>query len=142
MAIEPVKIPYNLSLFELQTIVRKVQEALWKDGPTGEWLLPEDCDFDSIGVGSRIAAILEEYDLQPVEVEEEPDEPAEGDLTTEDHIRFWQHQYGYRVPVVIVPGEEDWCPHVKAWMDKEQYWPNVWFCSDHGNWLLLSLEDE
>jgi hypothetical protein len=141
MAIEPVKIPYNLTLFELQIIVRKVQEALWKDGPTGEWVLPEECEIDR-EIAATIAEILEEYDLQPVEIEEEPEEPVEGDLTTEDHVRFWQHQYGHRVPVVIVPGEDDWRPHVKAWMDKEHYWPNVWWVSDHWNWNRVSLEDE
>lgn len=31
---------------------------------------------------------------------------------------------------------------VKAWMDKQQFWPNVWTVSDHGNAHLMDLSDE
>ena len=31
---------------------------------------------------------------------------------------------------------------VKQHMEKEGYWPNAWFISDHGNAHLIDLEDE
>lgn len=27
---------------------------------------------------------------------------------------------------------------VKAWMEEQEYWPNVWFVSDHGNAHLIT----
>lgn len=72
----------------------------------------------------------------------EPDEPQEGDLVTEDHQRFFRFGMNDRWPVVRVSEDEDWRIHVKAYMDRAMYWPNVWFISDHGNAHLLSLEDE
>ncbi len=90
--IEPSTKVTDLTVFQLQTIVRKVQEALWKDGPTGEWILPEVADTsagETLAMVEAIDAILTDYELAPVETEDEPTEPEEGDLTTEDHIRFW-----------------------------------------------------
>lgn len=74
---------------------------------------------------------------------EEGSEPEEGDYLTEDHIRFYQ--YGKLVVEVPLDKErsyKDWRSFVKAHMDKGKFWPNVWFISDHGNYLLLSLEEE
>ena len=68
-------------------------------------------------------------------------EPLEGDLVTEDHVRFWQYGMNRRKPVVTTT-EEDWRPAVKLWMDQQQYWPSVWWISDHGNAHLLRLEDK
>lgn len=31
---------------------------------------------------------------------------------------------------------------IRNWMEKNQYWPNVWNVSDHGNMSLRELEDE
>ena len=72
----------------------------------------------------------------------EPHEPQEEDLVTDDHQRFFRFGMSNRKPVVQVPEDEDWREHVKAYMDRTMYWPNVWFISDHGNAHLLSLEDK
>lgn len=79
-----------------------------------------------------------------------PVEPQEDDYTTEDHIHFYQYgKLVVTVPKVILPGfkgddceVDDWRPHVKAHMDKEQFWPNVFWISDHGNAHLLSWGDK
>ena len=92
----------------------------------------------------------EEYKLYSVTITkgpdygevDEPDEPQEEDLVTEDHQRFFRFGMNDRRPVVQVPEDEDWRIHVKAYVDRTMYWPNVWFISDHGNAHLLSLEDK
>lgn len=75
-------------------------------------------------------------DDEEEEEDEGEGEPEEGDYTTEDHIHFYQ----YGKCVVVVPDGEEWAAVVKAHMDREQFWPNVYFVSDHGNSHLLSLE--
>jgi hypothetical protein len=75
------------------------------------------------------------------------DEPCEGDLVTEDHVTFYTISGSYRWPLKLqrpdltVAEDEDWQVVVRASMDKTQFWPNVWFVSDHGNWHLLTLQD-
>jgi hypothetical protein len=68
---------------------------------------------------------------------EEPDEPEEGDLTTENFCEWFQN--GRKV---LVCETEQWATEVKAYMDKDQFWPNVWWISDHGNAHLLNLQNE
>jgi hypothetical protein len=73
----------------------------------------------------------------------DPVEPEEGDYVTEDdescrRMRF--HEYGTRRHLLTVyPDETDWVRAVKDHMEREQFWPNVWFLSDHGNWHLWRL---
>ena len=66
--------------------------------------------------------------------------PAEGDLITIDHMNFWEEGGIKKGPVVQVAEGEPWEPHVRAWMEKEGFYPNVWFLSDHGNPHKLSLD--
>ncbi len=61
--------------------------------------------------------------------EQEDDEPGEDDITTEDH----QHWYNYGK--LYHTGD---AKSLKAKMDKEGWWPNVFFISDHGNAHLIS----
>ena len=74
------------------------------------------------------------YGLQ----EEEPTEPEEGDWTTEDHKRF----YSYGKLILDVSGQE--LTEDKLWdaivaqMNRDKFWPNVWFISDHGNAHLMT----
>jgi hypothetical protein len=68
---------------------------------------------------------------------EQPDEPEEGDLTTENFCEWFQD--GKKV---LVCETDEWATEVKAYMDRDQFWPNVWWISDHGNPHLLTLEDE
>lgn len=62
--------------------------------------------------------------------DEEPSEPEEGDITTEDHQRWFQDGKLY------FEGDE---AGLKAKMDTDKFWPNVWFVSDHGNAHLIKL---
>jgi hypothetical protein len=67
--------------------------------------------------------------------ETEPQQPEEGDYTTEDHHRFYQHGK----LVVEVGPDDDWRLAVVRHMEINKFWPNVWFISDHGNAHLLSF---
>lgn len=90
----------------------------------------------------------EDYNLK-----QEPDEPQEEDLVTNDYVNFWRHGMGDNRPAVMVPIDAEgfesgktWRQCVREYMEWQedsgnQYWPNVWFISDHGNSVLLSLED-
>jgi hypothetical protein len=69
-----------------------------------------------------------------------PTEPEEEDLITSDHRHFFYIGSFHRGAVVSVPEGEDWRPHILAFMQTEQFYPNVWFISDHGNSHILSLE--
>jgi hypothetical protein len=80
--------------------------------------------------------------------DDETDEPTEGDLFTQDYRTF--HEVGNTScfslrlgtsAVVTVGADEDWKPAVRAYMDKQHFWPNVWQVSDHGNVELLSLAE-
>lgn len=64
-------------------------------------------------------------------------EPTEDDYITEDYERFYQ----YGKLVINLPEGEDWRAAVKDHMEENKFWPNIWFCSDHGNYHLLSLEE-
>lgn len=71
--------------------------------------------------------------------DDEPTEPEEGDLVTEDHIHFWEHGSTKRCPAVTVQGDDTWQNAVRAYQNKEGFWGNIWSLSDHGNYCLLSL---
>lgn len=82
------------------------------------------------------------------------EEPQEEDLVTNDYVTFWRHGMNDRNPVFIVPIDAEgfesgktWQQCVREYMEWQedsgnQYWPNVWFISDHGNSVLLSLEEK
>ncbi len=65
----------------------------------------------------------------------EPSEPQDDDYTTEDHIRFYQN--GKLAFTVRADG--DHVAALRAHMEQEQFWPNAWFISDHGNAHLIDL---
>lgn len=66
-------------------------------------------------------------------------EPEEGDLVTSDHVHFYQD--GKRA--LVIDGGNDaseasmW-EQIDAYMARDQFWPNVWFISDHGNAHIMS----
>jgi hypothetical protein len=70
---------------------------------------------------------------------DEPDGPEDEDLVTKDHVHFYEHGGPRRGPVVTVELGQDWRRAVVAWMREQQFYPNVWFLSDHGNAHLLDL---
>lgn len=70
--------------------------------------------------------------------ETEPTEPEEGDYTTTDHKHFYQ----YGKLVLDLDEDDDHIAALNAHMDREQFWPNAWFISDHGNAHLMTLVPE
>jgi hypothetical protein len=89
--------------------------------------------------GQLFEAGSEDNDTCASCVHGESDVPEEGDLVTEDHRRFYEIG-GTRGPALVVGEHDDWRQAVMAHMDAQQFWPNLWFRSDHGNMhqLLLS----
>lgn len=76
--------------------------------------------------------------------EDEPTEPEEEDLVTYDDKYFYtagSHSVFdvkmRRNPAFVVGDGEDRDAAIRAYMDKEQFWPNVWSISDHGNAHLI-----
>lgn len=65
--------------------------------------------------------------------DEEPFGPDEGDLTSNDHVHWFQHG-----KCVLTTGD-DYKGELRAFMDREKHWPNAWFVSDHGNAHLIEL---
>lgn len=56
-------------------------------------------------------------------------EPAEDDIVTDDHINFYQSGK----LILSVEDEEEWAVKVNEFCEREKFWPNVWWISDHGN---------
>jgi hypothetical protein len=86
---------------------------------------------------------------------EEVDEPDEDAITTSDHTNFYQYgKLMFRVlgddgVYKILESKRRWEGNfdtieaaVKAWMDAEQFWPNCYLISDHGNAHRMNLEAE
>jgi hypothetical protein len=76
--------------------------------------------------------------------------PQDSDITTQDHVRFWQdgrivleqQQNGNWFSPLIgkTIGQGDWKWAVREWTEIDSYYPNIWFISDHGNAHLIDLE--
>lgn len=62
-------------------------------------------------------------------------EPTEDDYTTGDHRKFYQNGK----LVLDLDEDEDHKEKVKEHMEANQFWPNVWFISDHGNAHIMEL---
>jgi hypothetical protein len=92
---------------------RKITRASIKDQQTGDI------------VATYHAALIKEDFSQD-------DEPTEDDITTDDH----EHFYSSGKKIADSPKE------AKAWMKKHNYYPNVWFISDHGNAHLTDILKE
>lgn len=77
----------------------------------------------------------------PIDQEPEYEEPDEGDWITSDHRNFYS--YGKRVLEVDDDTATD---HKRLWaaidatMKRQNFYPNVWFISDHGNWHLMTRD--
>lgn len=124
-----------------------------------------DCADDAMGSGlfSDCASDDDADEIDETETDDadaEPSEPEEDDITTTDHRKFYQS--GKLAFELIdtqakwgdgTPGFELSCrgnrhhektfssiEHaIRAYMDAEQFWPNCWFISDHGNAHLMDL---
>ena len=88
------------------------------------------------------------------------DEPTDEDLTTEDHSKFYSVGGSGRLafeiegdpndgaftvctPAGVLAGVFPTVEHaIRAYCDHVQFWPNVWFISDHGNAHRIDLTTE
>ena len=61
---------------------------------------------------------------------DEPDEPEEDDITTTDH------QHWYQSGKLYFTGDEE---GLMRKMNQDNFWPDVWFISDHGNAHRITL---
>jgi hypothetical protein len=109
---------------------------------------PTDCDIcDDGSVYYGLVQILPKGSVDPDEVSEEfdPETPVGGDYTITPGGRL-----GGMSAVGVIEGkfvglydcDDDALRAIKAKCDEEQYWPNIWFVSDHGNWSLYEGESE
>ena len=72
--------------------------------------------------------------------DQDPTEPSECDLVTADHVHFYEHGMSKGVVFTVdEDAEESMTSQLKHFMDKDSFWPNVWFESDHGNYHLMCL---
>lgn len=78
---------------------------------------------------------------------EEPEEPEEPQ--PEDYYITPTGYLGSQTALGVIEGHhigvfcgaEEAVAHAKAKMDDEEFWPDIWHLSDHGNWLLLNASD-
>jgi hypothetical protein len=91
--------------------------------------MPEKLDFGAPAHRSRIRPAT------GAEEEEMEDEPEEDDIFIQPHGQLGsQYSVGTQHKHIGVFNEmEDVEKAIKEWMEKNQFWPNVWFVSDHGN---------
>ncbi len=83
----------------------------------------------------------EEEETADEDQDDETSEPEEGDITTEDHKRFYQYgKLWLELDQDLASNEMN--ASIRAQMDKDQFWPNVWFISDHGNAHPMSVQAE
>jgi hypothetical protein len=86
--------------------------------------------------GSEPPLALE--DVVEIEPEsDEPGEPEEGDWCTHDYATWWV--CGETVLIVLDP--QRWQASLRERMEQDQFWPNCWVISDHGNAHLLRLSE-
>lgn len=79
-------------------------------------------------------------DLETVSFDDFIDEemPQDEDLVTEDYVKFYR--LGFQKPAVVrVPEGADWADCVRAYQDREKYWPNVWFLGERGDFNLIDM---
>lgn len=68
-------------------------------------------------------------DAYPADEYEEPQEPGEEDITCDDPAGPFYY-LGKKIAENVT--------ELKAWMQENNYWPDVWFVSDHGNAHLIT----
>jgi hypothetical protein len=98
-------------------------------------------NVEEIDTTAYLTAARTAWALAPVrqivfdDEEEEPDEdePDEESVRTSDHRHFYHEG---RLTLTVGEDEDMW-EALDAWMEKNQFWPNVFFVSDHGNVTLL-----
>lgn len=67
-------------------------------------------------------------------MDDEPEGPDKDDITTTDHVHFYYHG---RIVFEIDENEPHFNKALRGSLAALQFWPNVWFISDHGNAHLI-----
>lgn len=112
-------------------------------------------------------AIVADLSDEDEDEDSEPTEPEDEDITTTDHETFYQsgrevlsrHRERYSneptdawyARIRNSAGHYEWfhlgnfgddhLAALRAYMEREQWWPNVWFISDHGNAHLMNINE-
>ena len=83
----------------------------------------------------RARKLNEEEDFEPVEPEDEDCfySPS-GSLGSKTSVRCGGKFIGE------FDSDEEALEAIRNWQDKHQWWPNIWFVSDHGNAILVDKE--
>ena len=68
-------------------------------------------------------------------------EPQDDDLVTSNYIQFYRFGFQHKGPCVLVDDDEDWQPEVKRYMERTQYWPNVWLAEERGGYRNITMEE-
>jgi hypothetical protein len=66
-----------------------------------------------------------------------PTEPEDGDWVTDDYV----HWYPFDGPLSLltVTNPNRWPEEMKAKMERDQRWPNLWYQGERGDWNLLDI---
>ncbi len=88
-------------------------------------------------------------DIQDGDVDDEPEAPPTSP-EPEDYVIFDSGPLGSRTSLCQYEGKYLGefsmqiyaIEAIRTYMDKEKFYPNVWYLSDHGNWTLINLEEE
>lgn len=67
-------------------------------------------------------------------------EPVDEDLVTKDRLIFYR--FGMNRVAFVVPKGEDWQGYATKYMDKRQYWPDVWLEEERGGYINITTEQE
>lgn len=98
--------------------------------------LIEDTEPDGVGEYKEVRTCDDCESIVYIVRRQEQMEPGENDLTTEDHIHF----YLYGKLVLTIEDGHDMKQELLVWMDRESYYPSVYWISDHGNAHLINLD--
>ncbi len=66
------------------------------------------------------------------------EEPSEDDITTKDHVTFYVNGKALPLDLTRDSTTDDMWKALRGYMAATQFFPNVWFISDHGNAHLMT----
>lgn len=103
-------------------------EAMHPDADTFEIGLEDDEEEPNNEVWYYVSVM--------VRGDEDDQEPQEGDYTTTDHEHWHEHGTG---KLLLLTTGDDYREQINAHMEREGFYPNAWFLSDHGNFHRITL---
>lgn len=64
-------------------------------------------------------------------------EPEEDDWFTADYLNWLSYLTG---KTFILDNADNWPAEMKAKMETDQWWPNLWYLGERGDWNLLDVQ--